>query len=385
MDLYIKKYLLLNYASILLLILFISEAYFKIVHFSTGEESILLQVIKGIVLVVLGLYVLKKPPKNLLLLLVLFVSFLFGQLTLKGSINKAVVIAFVKFVYPIVLLIFFNIYILANNQKEKLFLAFEYVILFNSLLIIFGFLFNITIFNSYLGSRFGFNGLLITSATSSYVYCIALVYLLAKYKTSIFNRIPNLIIIGSMFLLGTKASYLFLVCFFTIYFLKYTVINKKIIVGALLTICGLGFYIFFFKYGVFNEIRQSDGLISSLLSYRDKLLLERTIPYIRENWSLKNYIFGGVLEMSTKSQIELIDVFYFFGLFGGLLYFYMFLKAFLIIKLNIHVILLLSIVFFIVLLAGNFFSYPSIAIYLVVLREYLKINEQNKHPEHLNS
>lgn len=385
MNLYIRKYLFLNYASILLLILFISEAYFKIVLFSTGEVSMLLQVIKGIVLVVLGLYILKKQPKNLLPLLVLFVSFLLGQLTLKESINKAVVIAFVKFVYPIVLLFFFNIYILSNNQKEKLFLAFEYVILFNSLLIIFGFLFNITIFNSYLGSRFGFNGLLITSATSSYLYCIVLVYLLAKYKTSIFNRIPNLIIIGSMFLIGTKVSYLFLACFFTIYFLKYVVISKKIVVGALLVVGGLGFYVFFFKYGIFNEIRQSDGLISSLLSYRDKLLLEKTIPYIRENWFLTNYIFGGVSEMSTKSQIEFIDIFYFFGFFGGLLYFYIFFKAFLIIKLDIHVILLLSIVFFIVLLAGNFFSYPSIAIYLVVLREYLKFNEQDKHPKHLHS
>ncbi len=373
------KYLEFNFAALLLLLLFFTEAYFKIVLFSTTETLGLLQVSKGIIVLCLGLYILVKNPRKLWLLGLLSLSFILGQVYLEMGINKEVVITFAKLLYPLILLIFFNTYTLSNNQKQKLFLVFERIMVFNSLLIFTGLLFDINIFNTYLGSRFGFNGLFVTSATSSYVYGITLIYLLEKYKSGIFKHILNLIIIGSMFCIGTKVSYGLLIIFFAVYLLKFTKINKKRIVSLLLVLITLLFYVVFFKYGMFNEIRQKVGLISSIMSYRDILLTEHTIPYIKENWSVLNYMFGGVSDLSTKSQIEFIDIFYFFGILGGLLYYYIFFKAFLVANLQIHITILLSVLFIIVLLAGNFFSYPSIAIYLVVLSEYLKINEQNQH------
>src|SRR5690606_24223791 len=147
---------------------------------------------------------------------------------------------------------------------------------------------------------------------------------------------------------------------------KYTKINRKLIASGIIGLSVFAVYVFFFKYGIFNEIRQKDGLLSSLMSYRDELFLERTLPYIKEHWSTLNYMFGGVSDLTTKSQIEFIDVFYFFGLVGGGLYYYLFFKAFLGFKMEIHSAVLLSLLFIIVLLAGNFFSYPSIAIYLVI-------------------
>ena len=145
------------------------------------------------------------------------------------------------------------------------------------------------------------------------------------------------------------------------------------IIGALII------YLFFFNFGIFNQIRQTDGLISSLMSYRDVLFLKRTLPYINEHWSIVNYLFGGVSDLSTKSQIEFIDIFYFFGIIGGLLYYHLFFKSFLTFKTNIYIYTLLLVLFIIVLLAGNLFGYPSIAIYIVILREYLGHNEQNQH------
>src|SRR5690606_2534212 len=136
-------------------------------------------------------------------------------------------------------------------------------------------------------------------------------------------------------------------------------------------------YITFFKYGIFNEIRQREGLTSALMSHRNNLLTERTIPFIKEQWGIINYFLGGVSDLSTKSQMDIVDVFYFFGIIGGLLYFYIFFKSFITFKADFSILFLLGILFIIVLLAGNFFSYPSIAIYLVILREYFNFNEQN--------
>ncbi len=186
----------------------------------------------------------------------------------------------------------------------------EYVMLCNALIVFCGLLFDIKIFNTYLGSRFGFNGLFVTSATSSYVYAFTLIYLLAKYKESIFKKIPNIIIIGSMFCVGTKVSYLFLGCFFAVYLFKYTRINKKLIASGIIGLSVFAVYVFFFKFGIFNEITQEDGLLSSLMSYRDELFLERTLPYIKEHWSTLNYMSGGVTELATKSPIEFIDIFH---------------------------------------------------------------------------
>lgn len=373
------KYLYTNFAALLLLILFITEAYFKIVLFSTGETLALLQIIKGAMLLVFSGYLLLKQPKSLLLLGLLCVSFVVGQLALDSGFYKAPLIAFIKLLYPIILLLFFNSYKLSIKQREKLSVVFEYIILCNALLVFIGLVFDIKIFNTYLGSRFGFNGLFVTSATSSYVYALTLIYLLAKYKSNLLKKLSNIIIIGSMFCIGTKVSYLFLICFFAVYFWKYTKLNKTIVFSGVIGLGVISLYVFFFKFGIFNEIREKDGLVSSIMSYRDELLLERTIPYIQEHWSTLNYMFGGVSDLTTKSQIEFIDIFYFFGIFGGVLYYSIFFKAFLVVKLEIHIAILLSLLFIIVLLAGNFSVTASIAIYLVVLSEYLKYNEQNQH------
>ena len=374
------KYMRFNIVVFLLLIFFTTETYFKIVVFPIGESTWLLQVTKGVVLIGLSAYVLIKKPNQLLLLGILLISFIIGQLSIVNSVSKEAVITFTKLIFPIVLLIFFNTYTQSVKQNDFSFLVFEYIMLFNSFLIGIGFLFQIKFLYTYEGTRFGYNGLFLSSATGSYVYCITLIYLLAKYKKAIFKRLPNLVIIASMFCLGTKVGYLFLAVFFVIYLFKYTSINKKLIGSLSLVVGVFVIYVFFFKFGIFNEIRQQDGLISSLMSYRDELLINRTIPFILENWSFPNYLFGGVSDLSTKSQIDFIDILYFFGIIGGFLYYFIFFRTFWVFKADSDIAILLLSLFIIVFLTGNFFGYPSIAIYLVILREYIVQNEQNKYP-----
>ncbi|WP_298550543.1 hypothetical protein [uncultured Algibacter sp.] len=249
--------------------------------------------------------------------------------------------------------------------------------IFNSVLIILAVTFDFQIFRTYFTERFGYNGLLVTSASSSFIYAIAIVYMFAKYKNNLFKNWTNYIILIAVVFVGTKALYLFSFCFFGFYFWVYSNINKRILVLLLVAVVVLVTYVFFFQFGIFNQIREEYGLISSFFSFRDRLLLERTIPYITENWSISNYLFGGINDLSTKSQMELVDIFYYFGILGGLYYLYIYLKAFFTFKPNINIVFLLGVLLFIVFLAGNFFTYSSIVVYLVILREYLRLDDQN--------
>ena len=130
-------------------------------------------------------------------------------------------------------------------------------------------------------------------------------------------------------------------------------------------------YIFFFQYGRFNEIRLKQGLFSSIFSFRDHLLLGETLPYIQNNWKWPNYLFGGISDLSTRTQMGFIDVFYFWGIVGGIVYLYTFYKSYIYFDLNnwkIYLFLILSVIVF---LSGNFFENASLAIYLLILKERL--------------
>ncbi len=361
----------------LLVLFFTTEAYFKIVHFSLGAKPFILQITKGVVFLFVAIYLLVKSKKSIALLLVIFLSFLLGQILLNKGFSYSIFITFIRLLFPIILLLFFDNYKISREQKELLFYFFEKIMLVNSILIVLGFLFNIYIFNSYAGKRFGFNGLFVNSATSSYVYCMTLIYLFNKCQNKVFKNPQNLIIIFSVFLIGTKVAYFFMGTFLLTYFLKFSTFNKKYVISFFVALAMGIIYVCFFKIGIFNEIRLNDSLLSSVMSYRDQLFLEKTYPFIKENWNFINFLFGGISDLSFKSQIEFIDVFLFFGLFGVLLYYYIFFEAFLTFKLNFYTVLMLLILFVLILFAGNFFFYPSIAIYIVILKEQLNTTNNN--------
>jgi len=357
---------------LLLILLYTTEAYYKINEYYFGETSILLKSIKLIVLTAITIFILKTKPKALFWPLLLVLSFSIGQTLLNNPFQTEIIIEFGKFLYLILLLIFFNVYPLNKAQKNKLFLCFEMILVFNSLLILLGYFFDIGVFKTYEGNRFGFDGFLITSATGSYVYIIGLFFILLKYRYRLFYTPTNYIVVLSAFLVGTKALYIFIfgaACVYIFWFLKgkFKIILISLIGGIFI----FNIYYFFFVLGIFNDIRQSDGLLSAVMSYRDQLLIEKTMPFIKYNWQGLNYFFGGISDLSTKSQIDIIDIFYCFGILGGILYLYVFLKLFLTFKTNHYMISLLCLMLLIVFFAGNFFSYASVAIYIILLREFL--------------
>ena len=246
--------------------------------------------------------------------------------------------------------------------------------IFNGILIFLGLIFEISLFNSYRYGRWGYNGLCISTATSSYIYAIAIFYFLLSLKNDFVKNWKSIFVIVCCLLTGTKIVYIALFGSLLIYLLFYTNLNRKqrnALLISILAVFSILAYIFFFQWGIFNTIRQEQGLVSAILSYRDDLFFQETIPFIQENWQLPNYLFGGISDLNIRSQMGFVDVFLFWGIIGGLLYLFTFYKTFVpkfLVKNAVYIILILTLMVF---LAGNFFENASVAIYLLILKEIL--------------
>lgn len=359
------------FAPLLLILFYLSEGLSKYSILLADGKLDAPRVIKLVVVVILCIGLLRVSISAFKYLFLLAISFILGQFFLTHGFQKEVIVSFSKFLFPILLFLYFWRFPLSKQQQETLFKVFEWLLLFNCVLVFVGFLFDLSWFSTY-RTRFGYNGLLITSATGSYVYLLSLFYFLTSRKSSFFKDWKSLVVLLTCFLIGTKAVYLGLLVALVVYVLYYANLSKEHKKGLLLltAVLAIGaFYILFFQLGKFNELREAKGFFSSVFSLRNDLLVEKTLPFIQNNWSWGNYLFGGITDMETRSQMGIIDVFYFWGIAGGVLYLWSFYKTFVTFQLSKDVVFLLVGLIAIVFLAGNFFENASVAIYLVVLRE----------------
>lgn len=362
-----------NLAAIFLIFFYFSEAISKFSIVYLDGKSNLPRAIKFLVLLFLLLKII-KPIRNFILPVLLFVFFIIGQLFIDNGFSVEIIVGFSKFLFPIFLFFYFNKYTQDQITRRLFFQTFEWLITINGVLIFLGFFLGQELFQTYEGPRFGYNGLFITSATSSYVYTIALFYFLVKLKDIFFKNWKVWFVIACCLLVGTKALYIALfgvVLIFLFYFSNLKKVHRKLFLSILILFSLTSIYFLFFQYGRFNEIRLEKGLFSSIFSFRDDLLLKETIPYIQINWKWPNYLFGGISDLSTRAQMGFIDVFYFWGIVGGTFYLYTFFKSYINFDLNNWKIFLLVILGVIIFLAGNFFENASVAIYLLIFKERL--------------
>ena len=369
-----KTFINENLAPLLLLSFFITESIGKITNHFLDENSILPAVIKGLTLIFFSVFLLvTKNYKIKLLLSALFACFILGQLFTLKPFEFNIIKVFLKYLFPILLLFYFKESMPFKEHRSRLFTIYEYIILFNTFIIIIGFLFNITLFKTYLGERFGFNGLLINSSTSTYIYVVTLFYFLYKYRQNfIFKPKAIFILLGSL-LIGTKTIYFVIFIILLYYLIEYTKSKKALIIISILLSSLLFFgYLNLFEFGIFNHIREKEGILTTLLSYRNNNLMVDTLPYIKNNWHVGNYLFGGINDFSLKSEMGFIDIVFFFGFFGAIIYLTTFIKVFLSFRLNKISSLFLLVMISIIFIAGNFFTYTNIAIYLLIIREFFK-------------
>jgi hypothetical protein len=280
----------------------------------------------------------------------------------------------------------------SKKSNETLFKTLEviYIIIFCSVII--GFLFEIEIFKAYyLGNRFGYNGILRNATHASYVFMLYILYF--YYKRINYPNLKNKIFFYSTFLisilLSTKAILLFIIlfCFYILFKRK-----SKRLLALFVTFLFLG--IINYQWIIENVIRKyfnilyqlylERGITTMLFSYRNESISKYFLPYLKENWSLSNYLFGGAEFNFHRTEFELIDLFWFFGIFGMMYFIWLFHKfilpfVYLVKYVPILIILLIS------FLAGSFFSSVPVMTILFVIILSLKGNSAHQVENNLKT
>ncbi len=357
----------------MLIILYFLEGVNKYFIFYHGLDIVAVKAIKALFFLIAFVEVLfTRSWKKINLCLIFFICAIFaiGQLTLDPNFNTLTVINFSRYLFPLVLFTFYSNIELSDKKRELLLLIFERVVLLNSSLIIIGYLLDIQLFKSYSGSRFGYNGLLVSSATSTYFYSLTLFYFIVKYKSELFKSPVRLFVILTITLVGTKSLYVFSSVALFVYAIYYVESSKKIILYFLSLTLFVFFVYFFLLYSsTFRDITKSDGIVASLTSYRSTILLEEMIPFIKTNWTTVNYLFGGINKISGRPQMALFDLFYFIGIIGSSTYLYTYYRSFFIFNLNVVLKSFFLAIFVMACFTGNFFINTSVVVYLLVIRE----------------
>ncbi|NQX86532.1 MAG: hypothetical protein HRT67_11635 [Flavobacteriaceae bacterium] len=368
-----------NMLSALLLLFYISESINKIYISRYYESFVWTAYLKVLVILIAFLFLVKQNYKSLVGIVLIMVCFVVGQYYINPNFEKHVLINVLKYVFAILMLLFFRELKLSGSKVKNAALVFEYIILFNSLLILLGFFFDIPIFKTY-KTRYGYNGLLTSSATSSYVYFIAIIYYINKYKVRIVINWQALLVLTAGILVGTKSLYLVFVLmgiYFGYIFVK-TDVNKIKKIGLITLLIGLGVFTGLKLETKFRIIAEEHDLLTSILSFRNQLLVDQVLPFIEKQWTLINYAFGGVNDISSRAQLGLFDLLYFFGLIGTVLYLYFYFKALISFKINSLYIFFLVLLALLIFTTGNFFLNASVVIYMVLLKEVFRIKHIEK-------
>jgi len=361
---------------VFLVLVFLIDFVYKLLILSGDRDIRIVAYFKFIIITIMCFYLTYKKKYFILVgSLVLFLIWLIGQFTLENNTEPLnALIYFGKYIFPLFLFASINEIITTKEEVGVLKISFEILIIINSIIIIIGFIFDINLFQSYLqGNRFGYNGLILSSSQASYIYIIAICVFLygMKWVTSTINFVKVLIVLCAALLIGTKAIYVFITFVFFITALKF--FNKSF--SFFLFIASLlGLFIVLLSTDSFYTVVERTDVITTLLSYRNELLLNRLMPYIQENWKIINYAFGGVVDVRTKSQLGFVDLIYFFGILGSIIYIYLYKKLFISFKLNLYNKVLLFGLCTVICFSGNFFYNPSLAIYIIVLQKVLVQN-----------
>jgi len=373
MHLRLEKYKIFFFP-VLLVLFFITEGINKVAFLQTHETLQSARLIKGVVLLICLVFLTlnKEFTKYLLALFFISISFCLGQFFLDTKFDHQVVIFVFKYLFLIALILLHNL-AFKNESSELLIRVFEYIIIINSALVIIGFCFNIHIFETYKWNRFGYNGLLVSSATSTYFYTISLFHFFIKYQEKFFIKPIVLFCLLASVLVGTKSLYAVMAFMFFIYVIVYVSgkLKQIFILGLLITIA-LVFYFLFFELETFNEIRKTQGLITSILSYRDNIFQTKMLPFISEKWHLINYLFGGISDVTTRPQMMFFDLIYFFGFVGALVYIIVLTKAYFNFRSATIGFTMISVLVLLGSVGGNILLNATVAIYLVVFRESIK-------------
>ncbi|QHI37457.1 hypothetical protein IMCC3317_28360 [Kordia antarctica] len=317
---------------------FLTSITFKLVPNSFYRYSGIVKLVFEIFMVFMIITQYKKPFRTLWFILGITASFIISQLLLNSpegynlqtEFLSGNIYFFNRYIYLLIFALFIKTIPLKEETYQKIYTYFEYFLYVNAIALICGYIFHIELFRSYEYTvRFGVTGFFSKPGEASYMYMIAVA---VNYYFWITNKQKKygyklLFFIACSLCLGQKKMLLFLLLLGIVFLVRHN--RYKKIFSWTLGVLAVGF--FFFKETILTElIKSSDfwtviynesGLLSTVTSYRDQLLID-TMNHMNENWSFLNYIFGGLDFNTFKVEFEFIDLYIFMGIAGIIYYLY---------------------------------------------------------------
>jgi hypothetical protein len=252
----------------------------------------------------------------------------------------------------------------------------------NGVFIILGFLFEIEAFRTYPGPwRFGYDGLIFAQNEASFIFIFALtIVYYRRFYLGIKEFFFWIILITSL-LVATKAVFLYFFLLFLFHIFKKVSLRNILTFGISALVIGYFLFsttvnkIFINSYNVFMYMYNKGGLWYALLSGRDEYIKDKLAPLIFEQWSFPNFIFGGQDVVTHYIEMGFIDLMLFFGVFGSVVYLFVFYKIYRFLPFKKDFNLFFGIVFFLIIAtAGHFFESGIAGIHfiimLLILRSY---------------
>lgn len=356
-------------SNVILIIFILVEFARKILNTNTLVENIS-HASKAIITLFLILFLIKRKSWTIFyMLLIVFALFLFGQFSIESQIRFEVLILFTRYLFPIILFCAYNH--ISKETKGNTFSIYKWFLLFNSLIILIGFIFQLDEFKTYSGERFGYNGLLYASATSTYVYIFYLIHLIVLVKRKIKVELWYYFPLLACFFIGTKSVYLVLLIIVPyIGYLKF----KRHRFIAMSMILFLMTVILLSSINSLNRILVSNksDFLTTILSKRDVIFKSKSLPYTEENWNFINYAFGGLGSPDLRSQMTPIDLVLIFGFLGSLFYLWVYQRIYFNFKLQKEERYLYGLIIIITFLAGNFLMYTFTQAAFLILKDNLQ-------------
>lgn len=355
---------------IILLVFFVVEIINKYCPFL--RLSIILKSIFFVYLIVLNFTYIRKEVSYLFILFLISQSYIYSFLDYEKDFFLENIRWFVLYMFPLLLCLKIDGFFKEDKRKRFLsFLVYEIIISIVIFSTFIGFFFKTPYFETYLGDRFGYMGVLNKSATASFFYIAAIIF------TYHHNKVLFVFSVIASLLVGTKSIMLFLILLLFYHIFSYKKNNRVILLIITL-------FMFFYKkiliitkpfWSLHYDFYKKEGLITSLSSFRNNIFKKLSKEYI-EYWDTFNYFFGGKVFVGKLFEMSIFDLVSFFGLIGSVFYLYTYVKymSFSSKSYKKYYIFSICSILMISCFSGQFFLNSSIVIYLVFV--FYSLNEK---------
>jgi len=378
-------------------IFFFSDGISKILYRSDSDFHRYSRIIKAIftfIILIYGTLTLNRTKADILICIVLLtLSFFVGQFFLGQKLDDVDIVenssTLFKYLFPFIY--FFLVSdVLKFDEFPKIIKETYYRILaFNNVLIIVGLITGAFFLTTYKGPwRFGYDGLIFAQNEASFVFIFAIttVYY-RRFYLGIKEWMFWIVLLPSI-LVATKGIFLYLIVLALFHILiRVSLVKVLGILAGLLTFVYILLNSFINEillnsYAVFMYMYNKGGLLFALLSGRDQFINEKLVPLISGYWVFPNYIFGGQEVKDYYIEMGFFDLFLFFGLFGCIIYLYVFYRIFSLIpferKFKIFFALSLLVI---IATAGHFFESGIAGLHFLLMLLIIHFSIKQKNQE----